>query len=287
MGFDESYDAAAARWPDGWTAAELETSWGRTHLLRAGPADAPVVMLLHGGGATATAWADLARELAGRYRVYAADQPGDPGLSSSSRQFRSTEDMVSWLDELRTACKVERWHLVGHSAGAHLALSYALAHSERVASLGLLDPTFCFGGMRPSYLLHALPSLIRPTEKSVRRFLAWETENRPLPTAWLDTYVVGAVAAGRPRIVRTRRPHRRDLEKLRVRTLVLMAGESRAHDVSRVAREAASLPSVAVTTIPGATHHTMPLLDAPLLSAALDAHFRNKAPAADESGRRR
>ena len=61
VSFRESYAAAAARWPAGTTDLDVDTSWGRTHLLAAGPADAPVVLLLHGGGATATAWADLAR----------------------------------------------------------------------------------------------------------------------------------------------------------------------------------------------------------------------------------
>jgi pimeloyl-ACP methyl ester carboxylesterase len=75
---------------------------------------------------------------------------------------------VSWLTEVLAACGTRVRHLAGHSAGAHLALSYALAHGAPSGTPNLLDPTFCFTGMRTRYLLHALPTLVRPTERGVR-----------------------------------------------------------------------------------------------------------------------
>lgn len=271
MRFAESYDRAAARWPDGSGAVRVPTSWGETAVLTAGPAEAPGVLLLHGDGATATAWADLAGRLAGRFRLLAPDQPGNPGRSTSARSFRSTADLVSWLTEVQRACGAR--HLAGHSAGAHLALSSALAHGDRWDSLTLLDPTFCFTGMSPRYLVHALPTLVRPTERRVRRFLAWETRGRAVPAAWLDTYAYGAADVDRGPIVRTRRPRRQELAGLSVPTLVVTAGAGRAHDAARLAASAARIPVVTVVEVPGATHHTMPLLDAPEVGAAVAAHL--------------
>ena len=277
MGFPESYAAAASRWPDGSTAVDVPTSWGRTHVLEAGPAHGPTVVLLHGDGATATAWADVATELTGDFRMLAPDQPGSPGLSSSSRPFRATTDLVSWLDELLRSVSGPV-HLAGHSAGAHLALSYALEHGQHVASLSLLDPTFCFAGLDPRYLWHALPTLIRPTPAGVRRFLGWETQGRVLDPAWVETYVDGATGFDRTPIVRTRRPDARAIAGLSVPLLVLVAARSRTHDPARVARNArAALPAATVIEVPRATHHTMPLLDAPELAAAMATHMEKSA----------
>jgi pimeloyl-ACP methyl ester carboxylesterase len=279
MDFTEAYAAAAARWPAGTDALDVPTSWGRTHVLAAGPAGAIPTVLLHGGGATATAWASVARELSGRFRVLAPDQPGSPGRSTSSRPFRTTADQAAWLGELIEALDVGPVHLVGHSAGAHLALSAALEGSPTPASLSLLDPTACFAGFSPRYLLHAVPHLVRPTPPRVRRFLAWETRGRALDPAWLEVAVRGSTEFESTPVVRTRRPPRARLAGLTTPTLVLVAGRSRAHDPSRVARSAQSLlPAAAVVELPMASHHTIPVLDAGEIAAAVGDHVLRSTP---------
>ncbi|MFG2623785.1 alpha/beta fold hydrolase [Streptomyces sp. NPDC048473] len=56
------------------------------------------------------------------------------------------------------------------------------------------------------------------------------------------------------------RPAPEALSGLDVPTLILLAGHSRAHDPARVAVAAARLlPHAQTATIPGATHHTLPL----------------------------
>src|SRR3712207_3000899 len=122
MSFLSSYAVAADRWPRGTDSTEWATGWGTTHVLAAGSPEGERVLLLHGDGATATAWAGVAEVLCDRYRVVAPDQPGNPGRSGSDRRFRSTADLVSWVDELTGRLGDRAVHLVGHSAGAHLAL---------------------------------------------------------------------------------------------------------------------------------------------------------------------
>jgi pimeloyl-ACP methyl ester carboxylesterase len=94
-----------------------------------------------------------------------------------------------------------------------------------------------------------------------------------VPAAWLDTYVHGAVEVDRTPIVRIRRPAREQLAALQVPTLVVVAADSRAHDAARLARNAVALPRVTVVEVPGATHHTMPLLDAAVIAEAMTGHL--------------
>ncbi|WP_345035734.1 hypothetical protein [Streptomyces sannanensis] len=56
------------------------------------------------------------------------------------------------------------------------------------------------------------------------------------------------------------RPTADALRALEPPTLILLAGRSRAHDVRKVAARAAELlPDAECVTLPGATHHTLPL----------------------------
>ena len=58
--FDSAYQAAISRWPVPVTSVKVVTGYGATHVLADGAKDAPVV-LLPGGGGTATAWRAGAR----------------------------------------------------------------------------------------------------------------------------------------------------------------------------------------------------------------------------------
>jgi hypothetical protein len=60
---------------------------------------------------------------------------------------------------------------------------------------------------------------------------------------------------------------------------VLIAGRSRAHDPSRVARGARTLvPEATVVELPQATHHTVPVLDAGETAAAVGDHVVRSTP---------
>lgn len=170
-------------------------------------------------------------------------------------------------------------HLGGHSSGGHLALSSALERPGTVTSLSLLDPTACFAGFSSRYLLRAAAHLLRPTPDRVRRFFTWETDGRAIDPEWLDLWVRGSTGFDSTPIVRTRRPPRARLTGLTVPTLVLVAGRSRAHDPSRVARNARTLlPEATVAELPAASHHTLPVLDAADVAAAISDHVGRGAP---------
>ncbi|WP_051878686.1 alpha/beta fold hydrolase [Streptomyces sp. NRRL B-24720] len=259
--FLAAYDEVlAVKWPAGTTHSEALTPYGTTHVNSFGPEDAPPLILLAGGGSTSTVWYAQAAHLGRSHRVHAVDLMGDPGRSVvGERPIRTVPDLTAWLDAVLDGLNIASPALCGHSYGAWIALHHALHAPDRVSELILVDPTGCFAGFRPGYLLHALPMLLRPNARRTRTFLNWETSDAPLDPVWLhlrDT--AAALPSARP--VTGPRPAPELLAALNVPTLILLAENSRAHNSATVAAAAARLlPHARTATIPGATHHTLPL----------------------------
>ncbi|MFJ6610931.1 alpha/beta fold hydrolase [Streptomyces sp. NPDC091289] len=267
--FLAAYDGfLAERWPPGTTTACVPTPYGATHVTSHGPADAtaPPVVLLPGGGATSTVWHAQAAHLGRTRRVHALDLIGEPGRSTpGERPIRTVADLTGWLDAVLAVLCPEadggRPVLAGHSYGAWIALHHALhaGPGQQPAGLVLVDPTQCFTGFRPGYLLRAVPLLLRPTPRRARAFLTWETAGAELDPDWLRLYEEGVrLPSARP--VTGPRPRPSALRELAVPTLVLLAERGRALDPVRTAQAVdRTLPNASTYTIPGATHHTLPL----------------------------
>lgn len=262
--FFAAYDAVLAQWPVPVESVDVPSVFGSTHVLVCGPADAPPLLLLHGGGATATVWFNDVAALSERHRVCAVDQIGDAGRSvHHGRPLRTAADFAVWLDALLDALGLPTTALAGHSYGGWLALTYALHAPQRVRQLVLLDPTGCIGGMELAYRLRAVPLFVRPRATTMRGFLAWETRHAPLDPAWLHLTALAGGAVQTSRVVMPRRPEADELQALTVPTLVLLAGRSRSLDTSAAVRTCHRLLSDAeVDVLPEATHHTIPTLHA-------------------------
>ncbi|MEV6678069.1 alpha/beta hydrolase [Streptomyces erythrochromogenes] len=265
--FRAAYDEVLAGWPGPVEAAELPTPHGLTRVNSCGPAGAPPLVLLPGGGATSAVWGACAAAGAARtHRVHAVDLVGEPGLSvpAPGRAPRTPGDLADWLDAVLDGLAPRGpVTLAGHSYGAWIAAHHAARRPARLGRLVLLDPTQVFAGLRPGYVLRALPMLVRPTPGRIRSFLAWETRGAALDPAWLRLQDATArfptarpVTGPRPDIARLAEPDGR----AEVRVDVLFAGRARCHDPGRAARAAReALPGARVDVLPGISHHALPL----------------------------
>ncbi|MFF4223519.1 alpha/beta fold hydrolase [Streptomyces sp. L500] len=255
--FFAAYDALLARWPSGTAEQTVPTPYGPTQVHAYGPPDGPPLVLLHGGGATGTAWFANAPALGARHRVYAVDILGDVGRSErAGLPLRTPRDLMTWLDAVLDGLGLETAALCGHSYGGWVATAYALHAPRRVRRLALLDPTQVFGGYRPGYLLRALPTLLRPTARRVGAFLDWETAGTGVDEDFKRLYVLGATlrGRGRPVVGRTLDP-----APLAMPVMVLFAGRSRVHDAEAAAdRVRRLLPRARVEVLPGLGHHALP-----------------------------
>lgn len=103
----------------------------------AGPADALVVVLLHGFPTSSRMYRNLIPALADRYRVIAPDYPGFGQSAMPPREdypygFAAYATIV---EQLLDALRIERYALYVMDYGAPVGLRLALAHPERVSAL--------------------------------------------------------------------------------------------------------------------------------------------------------
>lgn len=93
--------------------------------------DGPPVVLLHGGWLHSQQWDDQFSVLARDYRVVRYDRRGAGRSPLGDAEFAHYEDLAALLKRLG----IERAHLVGLSAGAQVALDFALTYPQAVLSL--------------------------------------------------------------------------------------------------------------------------------------------------------
>ncbi|MEU6313935.1 alpha/beta hydrolase family protein [Streptomyces sp. NPDC047014] len=273
--FRSAYEDALARWPERVEPFDVPTPFGRTRVNRCGPPGAPPLVLLPGGGASSAVWGEcVGAGLARTHRLCAVDLVGEPGLSSPvpGRPLRTVADLGGWLDAVLDVLAPDGPVVLGgHSYGAWIAAHYAARRPERVGRLLLLDPTQVFAGLRPRYVLRALPMLLRPTPGRIRSFLAWESggDATALDPEWLR---LQECAAAFPTVRPVTGPRPRLAGRAGPRVDVLLAARARCHDAARVARAARdALPGARVEVVPGVSHHAFPLTAAPRVAALLAA----------------
>ncbi|HEY1510092.1 MAG TPA: alpha/beta hydrolase [Solirubrobacteraceae bacterium] len=97
---------------------------------------APSVLLLHGQPGGARDWARVRTRLGATATTVAIDRPGWDGRSQPADLEGNARAAVAALDDHA----IERATIAGHSLGAAVAVSLALIHPERVASLVLIAP---------------------------------------------------------------------------------------------------------------------------------------------------
>ena len=106
-----------------------------------GPADGPVVVLLHGFPQDGTAYDAVTPLLvAGGARVLVPDQRGySPGARPTARSAYVPREVVDDVVALLDAAGVERAHLVGHDWGGVVAWTFGSRRADRTLSLTALS----------------------------------------------------------------------------------------------------------------------------------------------------
>jgi len=125
------WDLWESQWPFAQHSAFVNTADMRWHVQSFG--DGPVLLMLHGLGASTHSWRGLAPLLAQHYRVMMIDLPGHAFTSTPTAQDAGLMAMSNALSELMDQLQTWPQVVVGHSAGATLAARLLLNCHERPA----------------------------------------------------------------------------------------------------------------------------------------------------------
>jgi pimeloyl-ACP methyl ester carboxylesterase len=114
----------------GFEKSWLDTPEGRMTVWTGG--DGPCMVLLHGAGDQAGAWARMVPPLLEDYRVVIPDLPGHWKSDPRSGPLGIDQVLAGLETVMATTCSGARCVLVGNSMGAWVAMVYAHDHPDRV-----------------------------------------------------------------------------------------------------------------------------------------------------------
>ena len=179
----------------------------RLHYLAEGPARGPVVVLLHGLGASAESWRNLAPYLAkAGFRVYIPDLLGF-GRSDQPADFSyAVRDEAAVVVEFMDALGLKHVDLGGWSMGGWISEIVAAEHPDRVGRLMLFDAaglnvvpdwnTDLFTPTTPAEL-DDLDALLMPHPPQVPGFVARDIVRAIEKDAWVVKRTTASMRTGR------------------------------------------------------------------------------------------
>lgn len=267
--------------PQAPAPAGAQIGWLRTddglllRWLEWGPADAPVLVMLHGLRSYAATFEGLAQRLSGSWRCVALDARGRGGSDWDPRRDYHSDRYVADLSHLVDRLD-HRVALLGHSMGGATAMVWAAAHTERVSALIIEDmlpgssltgtgaerirrevastpagfadvdaAVAYWRGLRPTASDEAIRSRVHNTTRRIspgRPELEWIPDMAGIGAARLD-------AAQPPADLRP------TIALLPGRTLIIRGGDSDFTDSSTLHRVRQINPAITVMTIERAGHY--------------------------------
>lgn len=150
------------------------------HYREAGPANGPVVLLLHGFPSSSHMFRDLMPQLSSKYRVIAPDYPGfgyseEPALTKFDYSFGALSTLI---DDFAQTVGAKNYVLYMHDFGGPVGFRLAIKHPERVRGMIIQNATLHGEGWNPDIVKQFMPfwkDRNAETEKPIRGFVKAET----------------------------------------------------------------------------------------------------------------
>lgn len=131
----------------------LDTRFGPTHILIAGPDDAPPLVALHGIHASGPFGLEVLLPLTKNYRIYLPDIIGQPGRSAKTLISPLGFNYAKWSVDILDGLELERAAFTGISFGGGILLDLAAYAPERISKAALIVPAGIANASSPQLLL--------------------------------------------------------------------------------------------------------------------------------------
>jgi pimeloyl-ACP methyl ester carboxylesterase len=112
----------------------LEIAGRRHHVSCWGDPQAPPILLIHGIRDNSRSWDWVANSLSDRYRIYAPDLRGHGNSDWAAPQGYTLAEFGLDIYDIVSALQLDRFAVVGHSFGGHLALRFAASWPDLISA---------------------------------------------------------------------------------------------------------------------------------------------------------
>ena len=173
-----TYDILLKRWGIDFEEIDVDTRYGKTHIIKAGDIKNPPLMLFHGvGDDAALMWIKNAMALADKFRLYAVDTIGGPGKSVPNENYGKGFEQCLWIDDMLDSLELEKVNMAGVSNGAYITQLYGAKRPERINKLVCMAGILRKGDKAPGFfsIMKSMsvffPEALFPTKKNMVKLI--------------------------------------------------------------------------------------------------------------------
>ncbi|UOQ86557.1 alpha/beta fold hydrolase [Gracilibacillus salinarum] len=172
----------------------IDTSFGTTHVLKAGPREGKPVFIFQGGNCINPMTLRWFSQLVKKYRIYAPDTVGHPGYSAESRISAKNQDFANWIQEMILHYQIKNCAFIGPSYGGGIILRLATFLPELINCAVLVSPAGITLGSKSIMIKKVLLPLINYRINSSDKHLNTIAHNMSEGTMKpLDKEIIGDV----------------------------------------------------------------------------------------------
>ncbi|TGD59070.1 alpha/beta fold hydrolase [Flavobacterium humi] len=252
-----SYNKSLQLWDVPYQEEDIQTSFGKAHVITAGPKDGPPLVLLHGMDATSTMWFPNIRALSKNHRTYAIDYLNEAGKSQSREKSLSKEETVQWYNEIFDHYKLRKLDIVGASRGGWMATLLAIQPNSKISRLVLLSPAQTFKGVdkagkaSSALLLKIFPSK-KKLDKTLETFSFYPEKISPVYKT--QFFLANKQAKSSSSFLQMQPFSDEDLQKITIPVLVLIGDHDVINAEESLTRAQKYLPDCKTKTLKDAGH---------------------------------
>lgn len=140
----KAYNKALTLWDVPYSEEDIQTTFGKAHVIISGKKDSKALVLLHGMDASSTMWYPNIKALAKTHRIYAIDFLMEPGKSTLTTDALSKEDIAKWYQSIFNHYNLKEFDLLAASRGGWIAMLLATQEGNNINKITLLSPAQTF-----------------------------------------------------------------------------------------------------------------------------------------------
>lgn len=125
---------------------EVNTSFGKTNIIRTGDKQKPPIILVHGSNGCAPIALETYPNLSALFCVFAIDVLAQPNKSAETRLDMKDDSYGEWMDEIIRQLKIEKVTMAGFSFGGLVILKTLEYNDSKIKEVFLTSPAYIVNG---------------------------------------------------------------------------------------------------------------------------------------------